>query len=638
MRKFKAESQKLLEMMINSVYTNKEIFLRELISNASDALDKRYWASLNREEISLGGQELALRIVPDKASRTLTVSDNGCGMDKEELEANLGTIAKSGSQDFKRANQSEDIDIIGQFGVGFYSAFMVADKVTVISRGLDADQAWKWESRGVEGYTVSPAEKEEIGTDVILQLREDTETDRYSDYLEEWRLTDIVKRYSDYVRYPIRMLRHKSRALPRPADAPADWQQEYEDYTEDEILNSMTPLWKKNPGEVTQEDYDRYYKERFRDFTAPARTVLSRAEGRVSYTALLFLPGKAPYDYYSSEFEKGLALYASGVLITEKCADLLPDYFSFVRGLVDSEDVSLNLSREMLQQDHQLKLIASALEKKIKSELLTMLRTEREKYESFFEAFGRQLKFGAYSDFGAHAELLKDLLLFRSARMQKMLTLEEYATAMDATDGEKQKYIYYAAGDEASRLLALPSTQQVLDKGFDVLLCAEDIDEFVLMTLGSFADKEFRNVNSGDLGLESEAEKQAAKEAEQENRQLLDAVKQALAGKVKRVALSNQLKDHPVSLSADGPISLEMEKVLSRFPKSQAGEMAKSDQVLNINSQHPVFAALKQAHGSGDEEKLKEYAAILYDQARLIEGLPLDDPAAFARRVAKLMV
>ena len=400
----------------------------------------------------------------------------------------------------------------------------------------------------------------------------------------------------------------------------------------------MTPLWKKNPGEIKQEDYDRYYKERFHDFTAPARTVLSRAEGRVSYTALLFLPGKAPFDYYSSEFEKGLALYASGVLITEKCAELLPDYFSFVRGLVDSEDVSLNLSREMLQQDHQLKLIASALEKKIKSELLTMLRTEREKYESFFAAFGRQLKFGAYSDFGAHAELLKDLLLFRSARMQKMLTLEEYAAAIDAGEGEKQKYIYYAAGDEANRLLALPATQQVLDKGCDVLLCAEDIDEFVLMTLGAYADKEFRNVNSGDLGLESEEEKQAAKEEEQENRQLLEAVKTALAGKVKRVALSNHLKDHPVSLSADGPISLEMEKVLSRLPQSAAGDTAKSDQVLNINSRHPVFDTLKRAQDAGDEEKLKEYAAILYDQARLIEGLPLEDPAAFARRIAKLMV
>ncbi|MBR2783646.1 MAG: molecular chaperone HtpG [Firmicutes bacterium] len=633
MRKFKAESQKLLDMMINSVYTNKEIFLRELISNASDALDKRYWASLNREEISLEGQELAVRLTVDKDARTLTVSDNGCGMTKEELESDLGTIAKSGSQEFRRLNQGDNIDIIGQFGVGFYSAFMVAEKVTVISRSMDSDQAWQWESRGAEGYTVSEAVKEDVGTDVILKLREDTETDRFSDFLEEWRLSDIVKRYSDYVRYPIRMLRHKSRALPRPENAPADYQTEFESYEEDDVLNSMTPLWKKNPGEVKQEDYDRYYRERFQDYTKPARTVLSRAEGRVSYTALLFVPGKAPFDYYSSEFQKGLALYASGVLIMDKCADLLPDYFSFIRGLVDSEDVSLNLSREMLQQDHQMKTIASSLEKKIKSELLTFLRTEREDYETFFADFGRQLKFGVYSDFGAHAELLRELLLFRSAKEQKMLTLEEYTAAM----GGEQKYIYYAAGDTVDRLAQLPAVRLVLERGCDVLLCPDDVDEFALMTLGSFKEKDFRNVNSGDLGLESEEEKQAQQEAAAENKELLAAIREALGGRVAKVAVSSLLKDFPATLTAEGPISLEMEKVLSRLPQGP-GAAAKSTQVLNVNREHPVFSVLQQAQASGNQEKLADYAALLYDQARLIEGLALEDPAAFARRVAALMV
>ena len=632
MKKFKAESQKLLDLMINSVYTNKEIFLRELISNGSDALDKRYWASLNREDINLGSEELALRISPNKEARTLTISDNGCGMSKEELESNLGTIAKSGSLDFKQTNQGEDIDIIGQFGVGFYSAFMVSDRVTVISRSIDGDQAWQWQSRGAEGYTVSETEKDSVGTDVILHLREDGENEYYSDFLEEWRLADIVKRYSDYVRYPIRMLRHKNRALPRPEDAPDDYTPEYESYEEDEILNSMTPIWKKNPSEIKQEDYDLYYKERFQDFTPPARTILSRAEGRVSYTALLFVPGRTPYDYYSSEFEKGLALYASGVLIMEKCADLLPDYFSFVRGLVDSEDLSLNLSREMLQQDHQMQMIASSLEKKIKSELLTFLKNDREKYESFYEDFGRQLKFGVYSDYGIHTELLQDLLLFWSAKEQKMLTLEEYTSAM----GEEQKYIYYAAGDSIDHLAQLPATRLVLDKGCDVLLCPDDIDEFALMTMGAAGEKQFRNVNSGDLGLSSEEEKKADADAAAENRELLDAIKQALEGKVVRVTLSNMLKDYPVSLTADGPISLEMEKVLSRMP--QAGDAPKSSQVLIINQEHPVFAALQQAKSAGDTDKLKDYAVLLYDQARLIEGLPLEDPAAFARRVSSLMI
>ena len=630
MKKFKAESQKLLDLMINSVYTNKEIFLRELVSNCSDALDKRYWLSISDENVSLDGDELTVRLRPDKESRTLTVSDNGCGMSREELESNLGTIARSGSLDFKQTNKNENIDIIGQFGVGFYSAFMVSERVEVISRAVGAEEAWKWESAGAEGYTVSPAEKEGPGTEVILYIRPDTENDNFSEYLDEWRLSELVKRYSDYVRYPIRMLRHKSRPLPRPEDAPADYTPEYEDYVEDETLNSMTPLWKKNQSEVTDEEYEQFYQSRFHDYTAPARTVFSRAEGRVSYTALLFFPGREPYDYYSRDYEKGLALYASGVLIMDKCADLLPDHFSFVKGVVDSEDVSLNLSREVLQQDHQMKMIASSLEKKIKSELLTFLKNQREKYDEFFTHFGRQLKFGAYADFGAHQELLRDLLLFWSAKEQKAVTLDEYVEAM----GQEQKYIYFAAGDVKERLAQLPASRLVLDKGCDLLLCPEDIDEFCLQTIGAYKEKSFKNVNSGELGLESEEEKQAAEQAQQDNKDLFQAMQAALAGKVVKVSASSLLKEHPVSLSASGPISLEMEKVLSRMP---GGDGAKSQQVLELNPGHPVFSALQQAQAAGDKDKVAAYASLLYNQARLIEGLDIEDPAEFSRQVCELM-
>ena len=461
-------------------------------------------------------------------------------------------------------------------------------------------------------------------------MRADTENERFSEYLEEWRLTELIKHYSDYVRYPIKMLRHKSRAVPRPEDAPEDYTPEYESYTEDETLNSMVPLWKKSQNEISAEEYGEFYKNRFHDFADPAKTIFSRAEGRVSYTALLFIPSRAPWDYYSRDFEKGLALYASGVLIMEKCADLLPDYFSFIRGVVDSEDVSLNLSREMLQQDHQMKAIAAALEKKIKSELLTLLKNEREKYEGFFREFGRQLKFGIYSDYGVHQELLEDLLLFWSAKEQKLVTLEEYLNAM----GEGQKHIYFAAGDSVERLAQLPATQLVLDKGCDVLLCAEDVDEFALQTMRFFKEKEFKNVNSGDLGLASEEEKQAAATAEEENKALFEAMTQALGGQVARVAVSPLLKKHPVSLSAEGPVSLEMEKILSKMPGS---EEVKSRQVLELNPEHPVFAALRQAQAEGDEEKVKDYTALLYAQARLIEGLPVDDPADFAQKVCALM-
>ena len=639
MRQFKAESKKLLDLMINSIYTNREIFLRELISNASDACDKRYFKSLTDTSIGITKDDLKIHIQPDKDSRTLTITDNGIGMTKEELEKNLGTIARSGSLDFKTENQSDNIDIIGQFGVGFYSAFMVAKKVTVISRAQGADTAWKWESTGVEGYTLTEADKEDVGTEIILVLKDDTDTDKYSEYLEDYELANLVKKYSDYIRFPITMYREKSRQKPKPEDAGDDYKPEYETYTELETLNSMVPIWKRPKNEVKDEDYNEFYKNKFMDYTDPLRVITSRTEGTATYTALLFIPGSTPYDYYTKEYEKGLALYASGVLIMEKCADLLPDYFSFVKGIVDSQDLSLNISREMLQKDNQLKLIHNALEKKIKNELHAMLANDRTKYEEFWKEFGRQIKFGAYSDYGMHAELLRDLLLFWSAKEQKMVTLQEYVDKMPA----EQKYIYFAAGDSSDRLAKLPSTELVLGKGYDVLLLTEDVDEFCLQILRTYPRKdaegkdgtvEFKNVNSGDLGLETEEEKKAAEDATAENKDLFDAMKTALDGKVKEVKVSTRLKDHPVCLSADGPLSIEMEKVLSKQPGSEG---VKSDKVLELNANHPVFAVLKAAQEAGDTDKINKYSALLYAQAQLIEGLPVDDPTAYAEAVCSLM-
>ena len=639
MRQFKAESKKLLDLMINSIYTNREIFLRELISNASDACDKRYFKSLTDTSVGITKDDLKIHIQPDKDSRTLTITDNGIGMTKEELEQNLGTIARSGSLDFKTENQSDNIDIIGQFGVGFYSAFMVAKKVTVISRAQGADTAWKWESTGVEGYTLTEADKEDVGTEIILVLKDDTDTDKYSEYLEDYELANLVKKYSDYIRFPITMYREKSRQKPKPEDAGDDYKPEYETYTELETLNSMVPIWKRPKNEVKDEDYNEFYKNKFMDYTDPLRVITSRTEGTATYTALLFIPGSTPYDYYTKEYEKGLALYASGVMIMEKCADLLPDYFSFVKGVVDSEDLSLNISRETLQKDNQLKLIHNALEKKIKNELHAMLANDREKYEEFWKEFGRQIKFGAYSDYGMHAELLRDLLLFWSAKEQKMVTLQEYVDKMPA----EQKYIYFAAGDSTDRLAKLPAAELVMDKGYDVLLLTEDVDEFCLQILRTYPRKdaegkdgtvEFKNVNSGDLGLETEEEKKAAEDATAENKSLFDAMKDALDGKVKEVKVSTRLKDHPVCLSADGPLSIEMEKVLSKQPGSEG---VKSDKVLELNVNHPVFAVLKAAQEAGDTDKLKKYSALLYAQAQLIEGLPVDDPAAYAEAVCSLM-
>lgn len=630
MKQFKAESKKLLDLMINSIYTNKDIFLRELISNASDAIDKLYFRSLTDNSVKLTKDDFQILLTVNKADRTLTITDNGIGMTKEELEKNLGTIARSGSLDFKAENHAEDIDIIGQFGVGFYSAFMVASRVTVISKAFGSDEAWMWESKGAEGYTLTQTEKAEAGTQIILVIKENTEQDQYDQYLDEYTLVDIVKKYSDYVRYPIRMYREKTRAKEKPADAGEDYKPEYETYTELETLNSMIPLWRRNKSEVTEEEYNRFYKEKFFDYTDPARVITSRTEGTATYNALLFIPGRAPFDYYTRDYEKGLQLYASGVLIMDKCPDLLPDHFSFVKGIVDSQDLSLNISREMLQKDSQLKLIRNSLEKKIKNELNAFKNNDREKYEEFFKNFGRQLKFGCYSDYGMHSELLKDLLLFFSAKQQKMVTLDEYVEAMP----EDQKCIYFAAGESADRLAKLPAAELVLEKGYDLLLLTEDVDEFCLQVLRNYKEKEFKNVNSGDLGLESEEEKKAAEEASAESKELFEAMQKALGDKVKAVKVSTRLKNHPVCLSSEGPLSIEMEKVLRQQP---GAEGVKSDKVLELNAQHPVFAVLKAAQEAGDTEKLEKYTKLLFDQALLIEGLPIEDPVAYAQAVCELM-
>ena len=640
-RQFKAESKRLLDLMVNSIYTHKEIFLREIISNASDACDKLCYQALTDDAVGMSRKDFKIEIKVDKEHRTLTVSDNGIGMDKEDLENNLGVIASSGSYKFKQevGDDAKDTDVIGQFGVGFYSAFMVADHITVVTRKYGSDTAYMWQSSGADGYTITECERDAVGTDIIMHIKPDTEEDHYDNFTNEYGIAAIVKKYSDYVRYPIQMEREKSRQKPEPDPKPEDYTPEWETYTELETLNSMVPIWKKQKSEVSEEEYANFYKDKFSDYADPARVIVSRTEGTANYNALLFVPGHRPYDFYTKDYEKGLALYASGVLIMEKCADLLPDYFSFIKGIVDSQDLSLNISREMLQQDNQLKLIHNALEKKIKNELLAMLRTDREKYETFWKEFGRQIKFGAYSDYGMHAELLRDLLLFWSAKEQKMVTLEEYVEKMPA----EQKCIYFAAGESTSRLAKLPAAERVLDKGYDLLLLTEDVDEFCLQVLRSYPRKdaegkdgtvEFKNVNSGDLGLETEEEKKAAEEATTENQSLFDAMQTALSGKVKQVKVSTRLKDHPVCLSADGPLSIEMEKVLSKQP---GGEEVKSDKVLELNVNHPVFAVLKAAQEAGDTEKVEKYSALLYAQAQLIEGLPVDDPSAYAEAVCSLM-
>ena len=629
-KQFKAESKRLLELMINSIYTHREIFLRELISNASDAIDKLYYHSLSENLTGLSRDDFSIELALDKDARTLTITDNGCGMTKDELESNLGTIAKSGSLAFKQEEDGEhreDIDIIGQFGVGFYSAFMVASRVTVYSRPYGSDEAWKWESRGVEGYTIEPCEMDGHGTKIVLTLKENEGEENYDEFLDPHRVSALVKRYSDYIRYPIRMDMPARRLKEGcPEDKP-----EYEDYTEHETLNSMVPIWKKNKSELKDEDYNNFYKEKYFDFEDPALVIHSSTEGAATYNALLFIPARAPFNYYSRDYEKGLQLYASGVLIMDRCADLLPDCFSFVKGLVDSQDLSLNISREMLQHDRQLKVIAGRLEKKIHSELLSMLKNDREKYEKFWKNFGLQLKFGVYNDYGAKKDLLQDLLLFHSSSEEKLVTLSEYVGRMK----ESQKYLYYACGETVEKIGLLPQTELLRDQGYEILYLTDDVDEFALRMLFKYEDKEFKSVADKDLGLETEEEKEEIKKQNEENKDLLGFLRDALDGKVKEVRLSSRLKSHPVCLSSDGMVSLEMEKVLSAMPGEQK---PKAERVLEVNASHPVFAAMRKLYADeGGRDRLKQYASLLYSQALLIEGMSIDDPVAFSNAICDLM-
>ncbi|NLW45119.1 MAG: molecular chaperone HtpG [Syntrophomonadaceae bacterium] len=620
---FKTESKRLLDLMINSVYTNREIFLRELISNASDAIDKLYYRSLTDPEVKLNREDFFIKIEIDKEKRTLTVIDNGIGMTREELEDNLGTIAHSGSLAFMKENQEvEDIEIIGQFGVGFYSAFMVSKRLTVISRAYGSDEAYKWESEGLDGYTITPADKDSVGTVVILSLKDNTEDDNYDEYLDTYCIKSLVKKYSDYIRYPIKMDIEKR----RPKEGSEN---EYESYIETEVLNSMVPIWRRQKSELSKDDYHYFYREKFSDFENPLWVIHSSTEGKVTYNALLFIPARIPFNYYTKDYEKGLQLYSNGVLVMEKCADLLPDYFSFVKGLVDSQDLSLNISREMLQHDRQLKLIAQSLEKKIRSELLAMLKNERETYEKFYKNFGLQLKWGVYHNFGANKELLKPLLMFYSSREKKLVTIEEYIARMK----EDQKYIYYACGKNIDNIDRLPQTELLKDRGYEILYLVDDVDEFALKMLHNYDGKEFKSVSSGDLGLETEEEKESAQKQAEDYKELFNFMKDALNGKAKEVRLSPRLKTHPVCLTSDGVLSLEMEKIINSLPSEHK---VKADRILEINGDHPIFETLNKLFEE-DKDKLKTYTELLYNQAVLIEGLTLEDPVAFSNAICDLM-
>lgn len=628
-KQFKAESKRLLDMMIHSIYTHKEIFLRELISNASDAMDKLYFRSLTDEKVGMNREDFAIDLKIDKDARTLTITDNGIGMTQEELEKNLGTIANSGSLKFKNENKLEDdVDIIGQFGVGFYSAFMVAKRVTVRSKAYGSDEAYQWQSEGVDGYTIEPCDKETVGTEIILEIKDDAEDETYSEFLEQYRIQGLVKKYSDYIRYPIRMDMTKSRRK-ETENADKDAAPEYEEYVENETLNSMVPLWCKNKSELTDADYNAFYKEKFFDYNEPLLHIHTKSEGTATFNALLYIPSKAPYDYYTKEYEKGLQLYSSGVMIMEKCADLLPDYFSFVKGLVDSEDLSLNISRELLQHDRQLKIIAKALEKSIRNELTKLLKNDRAAYEKFFEAFGLQLKFGVYNGYGMNKDALKDLLLFYSSSEKKPVTLAEYVSRMK----EDQTCIYYATGENIARIDHLPQTELVKDKGFEILYLTENVDEFAIKMLMNYEGKEFKSVSAGDLDLETEEEKKEIEEKSKEHADLFNDMQKALEGKVKSVRLSQRLKSHPVCLTSEGALSLEMEKVLNAMPTDQK---VQADRVLEINPEHPIFAKLVQLQKE-NPDKLNAYAKLLYDQALLIEGMSIEDPVAFSNQICELM-
>lgn len=624
-KEFKAESKRLLDMMINSIYTHKEIFLREIISNASDAIDKLYFKSLTDTSVGMKKSDFAINIAIDKENRTLTVSDNGIGMTEEDLENNLGTIANSGSFAFKKDNDlGDDVDIIGQFGVGFYSTFMVAKEVTVVTKAFGSDQAYKWTSDGVEGYTIEECDKPDgVGTTITLKLKDDTDDEKYSTYLEQYQIQSLVKKYSDYIRFPIRM------------------EVEHTHYNEEgkepevhkaiETLNSMTPIWKKNKSELKDEDYNNFYMEKFGDYEPPIAHIHSKNEGVATYDALLYIPARAPFDYYSKDYEKGLQLYSSGVMIMEKCADLLPDWFSFVKGVVDSEDLSLNISRELLQQDRQLKIIAKNLEKSIKNELAKLLKNDREKYEKFYSVFGLQFKFGIYQSYGAANETLKDLLMFPSSFDGKNVTLKEYVSRMK----EDQKEIYYACGETKERIEMLPQLEKIKDKGYEVLYFTQDVDEFAIKVMINYDGKPFKSISDADLDLDTEEEKEEAKKLDEENKDMFTFMQEAISDKVKTVRLSKKLKTHPVCLSSDGSITIEMEKVLNAMPQND-GNKVKAEKALEINPNHPIFEKLKDLYAN-DKDKLKDYAKLLYDQALLIEGMSIDNPVEFANLVCELM-
>ncbi|MBQ4516308.1 MAG: molecular chaperone HtpG [Clostridia bacterium] len=625
-KQFKSESKRLLDLMINSIYTHKEIFLRELISNESDAIDKLYYRALTDDNLTFNREDYYIRIDTDKEARTITITDTGIGMSADELETNLGTIAKSGSLDFKKQHEiSEDADIIGQFGVGFYSAFMIADTVIVKSRKLGDDSANKWESSGADGYTIEPCEKDSVGTQIILKLKDNTEDENYDEFLEEFRLRGIIKKYSDYIRYPIKMLVTKSRPKPK---ADENEQTEYETYKEDETLNSMIPIWRKNKSELSEDEYNSFYKEKFYDFEDPILTIHTSADGVTSYKALLYVPAHAPFDYYTKEYEKGLQLYANGVMIMDKCADLLPDCFGFVKGLVDSADLSLNISREILQHDRQLKVIANHLQKKIKSELLNLLKNDREKYEKFYTAFARPLKFGIYNEFGKDKDLLKDLLMFCSSKEKKLVTLAEYVERMP----EDQKFIYYAGGESVDKIEKLPQAELVTDKGYEILYFTEDVDEFAIQILREFEGKEFKSISASDLGIDDEGKKDE-EQKESENKDLFMFMKDALSGKVKDVKASTRLKTHPVCLTSEGALSIEMEKVLNAMPTDNK---VRAERILEINVNHPIFNKLTDMLKK-DKDKLKKYTEVLYGGALLIDGLSVDDPVEFSNNICDLI-
>ncbi|MDI9475734.1 MAG: molecular chaperone HtpG [Natronincolaceae bacterium] len=622
-KEFKAESKRLLDLVINSIYTHKEIFLRELISNASDAIDKIYYRALTDETLQFNKDDYYIKIIADKDDRTLRVIDTGIGMTKDELEDNLGIIAKSGTLAFKEEIEIEDgYDIIGQFGVGFYSAFMVADTVTVISKSLDSGQGYRWESKGVDGYTIEEWDKDTVGTEIILKIKESTEDEDYDEFLEEYRLRSIIKKYSDFIRYPIKMDVTKSRLKEGSKE-------EYEDYIEEETINSMVPIWRKNKNELTEEDYTNFYFEKRYGFDKPIKHIHISADGAVRYNAILFIPEQIPFNYYTAEYEKGLELYSSGVLIMNKCADLIPDYFSFIKGMVDSEDLSLNISREMLQHDRQLKLIARNIKNRIKSELSNLLKADRDKYEKFYNSFGRQLKYGVYRDFGNNKDVLQDLLMFYSSKEKKLVTLDEYILRMK----EEQKYIYYAAGESNERLAVLPQTELLSEKGFEILYLTDDVDEFALKMLNSYKEKEFRSVSGSDLGIEDKEDKDENAEKDT-NKELFEKMKTILSDKVKDVRTSKRLKSHPVCLINEGEISIEMEKVLSVMPDNQK---IKAEKVLEVNKNHEVFKALEDAY-KNDEDRFELFTKLLYNQALLIEGLSVNNPVEFSNDICRLMI